>query len=115
MRDRFLGPWVFKKNPETDLDDFVQASPLSHVDEHTPDFFVIHGANDTLAPVDQARSFVDALREWSDATVTYAEVPGAQHAFDVFSSIRSQHTIGAVQRWLQWHRARDQSSSRSSS
>ncbi len=115
MRDRFLGPWVFKKNPETDLDDFVQASPLSHVDEHTPDFFVIHGANDTLAPVDQARSFVDALREWSDATVTYAEVPGAQHAFDVFSSIRSQHTIGAVQRWLQWHRARDQNSSRSSS
>ena len=106
MRDRFLGPWVFKKDPETDLDDFVQASPLAHVDEHTPDFFVIHGRNDTLAPVHEARAFVAALRERSDSTVTYAEVPGAQHAFDVFSSIRSQHTIGAVQRWLQWHRAR---------
>ncbi len=105
MRDRFLGPRVFHKDPRTDLDDFVQASPLAHVDEHTPDFFVIHGRNDTLAPVHQARDFVAALREWSDATVTYAEIPGAQHAFDVFSSIRSQHTIGAVQRWLQWHRA----------
>jgi acetyl esterase/lipase len=105
LRDRFVGPWVFKKDPETDRDEFVQASPLAHVDEQTPDFFVIHGANDTLAPVQETRTFVAALRELSGATVTYAEIPGAQHAFDVFSSIRSMHTIGAVQRWLQWHRA----------
>ncbi len=106
MRDRFLGPWVFDKDPRTDLDDFVRASPLAHVDEHAPDFFVIHGGNDTLAPVGQARAFVESLRERSGAIVTYAEIPGAQHAFDVFSSIRSQHTISAVQRWLQWHRAK---------
>jgi acetyl esterase/lipase len=111
MRDRFIGPWVFRKNPQDDLDEFVQASPLAHVDEHTPDFFVIHGRNDTLAPVREARSFVEALREHSDSTVTYAEIPGAQHAFDVFSSIRSQHTVGAVQRWLQWHHASAQNRS----
>jgi acetyl esterase/lipase len=110
MRDRFLGPRIFRKDPTTDLDDFVQASPLTHVSERAPDFFVIHGRNDTLAPVHQARAFVDALREKSDATVTYAELPGAQHAFEVFSSIRSQHTIGAVQRWLMWHRATHQPS-----
>lgn len=103
MRDRFLAPWVFDKDPQTDLEEFVRASPLAHVDEHAPDFFVIHGRNDTLAPVEQARALVASLRERSEATVTYAEIPGAQHAFDVFSSIRSQHTIGAVQRWLQWH------------
>ena len=112
MRDRFMGPWVFRKDPETELDDFVQASPLAQVDEHTPDFFVIHGSNDTLAPVHEARAFVAALREQSDSTVTYAEIPGAQHAFDVFSSIRSQHAIGAVQRWLQWHQATHQGSTR---
>jgi acetyl esterase/lipase len=106
VRDRFVGPWVFRKDPQDNFDEFVQASPLAHVDEHTPDFFVIHGANDTLAPVREARSFVEALRKYSDSTVTYAEIPGAQHAFDVFSSIRSQHTIGAVQRWLQWHRTK---------
>jgi acetyl esterase/lipase len=105
MRDRFLAPWVFKKDPRTHLDDFVQASPLAHVDDQSPDFFVIHGRNDTLAPVGQARALVKALRERSKATVTYAELPGAQHAFEVFSSIRSQHTTAAVQRWLQWHRA----------
>ncbi|MDX6276155.1 MAG: hypothetical protein QOJ72_283 [Nocardioidaceae bacterium] len=108
MRDRFLGPRVFGKDPRTELDAFIQASPLAHVTEHTPDFFVIHGRNDTLVSVKQARAFVEALHERSDASVTYAELPGAQHAFDVFSSIRSQHTIAAVQRWLQWHRATHQ-------
>ncbi|MCW2799980.1 MAG: alpha/beta hydrolase [Aeromicrobium sp.] len=110
MRDRFLGPRVFGKDPKTDLDDFVQASPLAHVAEHTPDFFVLHGTNDTVVSVKQARAFVEALKEKSDASITYAELPGTQHAFDVFSSIRSQHTIAAVQRWLQWHRATHQGS-----
>lgn len=103
MRDRFLGPRVFGMDPQTHLDEFVRASPLEHVDEDAPPFFVIHGRNDTLVPVGQARTFVDALRKRSTSTVTYAELPGAQHAFEIFSSIRSQHTIAAVQRWLQWH------------
>ncbi|GAA3521294.1 alpha/beta hydrolase [Aeromicrobium panaciterrae] len=110
MRDKFLGPCVFGKDPRTHLDDFVQASPLAHVTEHTPDFFVIHGRNDTVVSVNQARAFVAALKEKSDASITYAELPGAQHAFEVFSSIRSQHTIAAVARWLQWHRATTQKS-----
>ena len=42
-----------------------------------------------LVGVDQARLFVARLREISGATVVYAELPGAQHAFDVFPSIRS--------------------------
>lgn len=106
MRDHYLGPRVFRKDPKIHLDDFVQASPLAHVGAHTPDFFVLHGANDSLVAVSQARAFVKQLKENSDASVTYAELPGTQHAFEVFSSIRSQHTIRAVQRWLQWHHAR---------
>ncbi|MDQ6687933.1 MAG: alpha/beta hydrolase, partial [Actinomycetota bacterium] len=106
MRDHYLGPRVFKKDPRTHLEDFVQASPLAHVGGHAPDFFVLHGAKDSLVSVSQARAFVKQLKERSDASVTYAELPGTQHAFEVFSSIRSQHTIRAVQRWLQWHHAR---------
>jgi len=105
MRDEFLAPWVFKKDPVADRDEFVQASPLAHVGKNAPDFFVIHGVNDSLVSVRQARAFVEALHEQSGATVTYAELPGTQHAFEVFSSIRSQHVIRAVQRWLEWHRA----------
>ena len=37
------------------------------------------------------------------ATVVYAELPGAQHAFDVFPSIRSAHVVRAIDRYLHWH------------
>ena len=33
----------------------------------------------------------------------YAELPGAQHAFDVFPSIRSAHVVRAIDRYLHWH------------
>jgi acetyl esterase/lipase len=106
MRDYFLGPRVFKQDPRSHLDDFVKASPLAHVSPDAPDFFVLHGANDSLVHVAQARAFVDALKAESKATVTYAEFPGTQHAFEVFGSIRSHHVIRAVERWLLHHRAR---------
>ncbi len=106
MRDYFLGPRVFRMDPRTHLDAFVKASPLTHVSPDAPDFFVLHGANDSLVKVSQAREFVNALEEESKATVTYAEFPGTQHAFEVFGSIRSHHVIKAVERWLLHHRAR---------
>jgi acetyl esterase/lipase len=105
MRDGFLGPRVFKKNPAKHEADFVRASPLAQVSADAPDFFVLHGANDSLVDVRQARAFVARLKEESRATVTYAEFPGAQHAFEVFGSIRSHHVVKAVARWLLHHRA----------
>ncbi len=106
MRDYFLGPRVFLKDPSKHLDEFVQASPLAHVSPDAPDFFVLHGTNDSLVDVGQARAFVHALEAESKASVTYAEFPGAQHAFEVFGSIRSHHVIKAVERWLRHHRTR---------
>lgn len=105
MRDDFLGPKVFQRDPVEDREIFEQASPLARVTPEAPDFFVLHGSADTLVDVRQARAFVARLREVSRASVTYAELPGAHHAFEVFSSIRSQHTVRAVERWLLHHRA----------
>ena len=48
--------------------------------------------------------FVETLKSESKATVTYAEFPATQHAFEVFGSIRSHHVISAVERWLLHHR-----------
>jgi acetyl esterase/lipase len=104
MRDYFLGPRVFRKDPEADPEAFELASPLTHVVPHAPDFFVIHGAHDGLVSVRQARAFVERLRAESTGVVTYLELPGTQHAFEVFSSIRSQQISRAVERWLEWHR-----------
>ena len=104
MRDRFMAPRIFRKSAKKHLDEFELASPISNVSPDSPDFLVIHGASDGLVSVRQARAFVEKLREVSTGVVTYLELPGTQHAFEVFSSIRSQQVIRAVERWLEWHR-----------
>ncbi|MET3960167.1 acetyl esterase/lipase [Marmoricola sp. OAE513] len=105
MRDIFLGPRVFKLNAADDNGPFELASPITHVTPDSPDFFVIHGVNDGLVSIKQARAFVAKLKEVSTGVTTYLELPGTQHAFEVFSSIRSQHVLRSVERWLEWHRA----------
>ncbi|MFW6865774.1 alpha/beta hydrolase fold domain-containing protein [Nocardioides sp. CPCC 206347] len=103
MRDTFLGPRVFRKRYSDLPDVYEQASPLLRITSDAPDFFVIHGVNDTLVEVGQARAFVKALRDTSKRTVSYAELPTTQHAFDIFPSIRSQHLVRATERFLNWH------------
>ncbi len=103
MRDRFLARWVFPDRYDADPDAYERASPLRRVSPDAPDFFVLHGAHDSLVPVTQARELVRLLRETSRRTVVYAELPGAQHAFDVFPSIRSAHIVRAIDRYLHWH------------
>ncbi len=103
MRDRFLGPRILATRWDSEPEAFERASPILRIHPDAPDFFVLHGARDTLAPVEQARLFVDELRRVSKRTVVYAELPGAQHAFDIFPSIRSSHTVRAIDRYLHWH------------
>ena len=103
MRDTFLAPYILQKRWDEAPDDFEAASPLLRVTPDAPDFFVIHGASDTLVSVDQARLFVQRLKEISKKSVVYAELPGAQHAFDLFPSIRSAHIVRAIDRYLHWH------------
>ena len=86
-------------------DDYRAASPLAHLRADAPPFFVIHGTSDSLIPVAEARIFVDELRQVSDSPVVYAELKGAQHAFDVFPSIRSISVTQAVGRFLEWSRS----------
>ena len=83
-------------------DDYMAASPIYRITPDAPPFLVIHGSNDTLVPVHDARVFVDALRATSKNQVAYAEIKGAQHAFDIFPSIRSAHVLRGVQRFLDW-------------
>ena len=103
MRDAFLGPRVMQTTWTDAPDVYEAASPILRITPDAPDFFVIHGELDTLVAVDQARLFVEALRRTSRKSVVYAELPGAQHAFDVFHSIRSAHAVRAVDRYLTWH------------
>jgi acetyl esterase/lipase len=84
---------------------FRAASPTYRVHPGAPPFFVLQGQNDTLVPVQMARVFVDRLRAVSGSPVAYAELPLAQHAFDVVASLRCQATTSAVGDFLEAARA----------
>jgi acetyl esterase/lipase len=103
MRDSFLGPRIMQTTWADAPEVYEAASPILRITPDAPDFFVIHGELDSLVSVEQARMFVAELRRTSRSSVVYAEVPGAQHAFDVFHSIRSAHAVRAVDRYLTWH------------
>ena len=93
---RFIERTVMKTTPAANPDLYALASPMDQVSESAPPFLVIHGANDTLVPVQEARTFVRLLRERTASPVAYAELPGAQHAFEVFRSIRSAEVVPRV-------------------
>src|SRR5690606_33139228 len=98
--EALLSEHVFKTALADDRDSWDQASPMSWVGPDAPPFFLAHGTNDTLVPVEQARAFARVLREASNQPVVYAELPRAQHAFDIFSSVRTLHTLHAIDRFL---------------
>lgn len=79
---------------------FDDASPMSHLGPHAPPFFLSHGTNDSLIPVEQARLFADRLRAASTQPLVYTELPRAQHAFDIFGTPRATAAAEAVARFL---------------
>jgi acetyl esterase/lipase len=103
---RLLERQVFKRRIADDMKTFEDASPLYRIHEDAPPFFVIHGTNDTLVPVAQARRFTEALASTSKSPVLYAELPRTQHAFDVLPSVRSAHAVAAIVRFLEGVRYR---------
>lgn len=102
-----LSRLVFKSRRGDDPSTWDHASSMSWIGPQAPPFFVIHGDNDTLVPVEQARSFVAMLRAESKNPVVYAELPGAQHAFEVFDSPRTIYAAWAVHRFLEAVRIRE--------
>jgi acetyl esterase/lipase len=91
---------VFKVSRTDVAEPFRVASPITHVCADAPPFFVLHGTNDSLVPLEQARSFTARLGEVSREPVVYAELPCAQHAFDIFGSARAAHAAVAVEQFL---------------
>lgn len=79
---------------------FIENSPTHRVHAGAPPFLIFHGDSDILIPVADARSFVAELERVSESTVRYVELPGADHAFDVFPSLRSAVVIEGIERFL---------------
>jgi acetyl esterase/lipase len=98
--DRLLEQRIIKCSIKESPDLYRRGSPMDHVHPKCPPFLVVHGDKDSLAPVEEARRFVDMLKKAGGAPVVYAEIPNAQHAFEIFKSLRSQMVVDGIERYL---------------
>jgi acetyl esterase/lipase len=98
---------VLKADPVEQRDVWTLASPLDQIHRGAPPALAVHGELDVLAPVEEARVFAEQLRAVSDAPVVYVELARAQHAFEMFHSVRALHTVAAVDAFLSYVLARD--------
>lgn len=57
----FLERVVVRRSQSRHPEDFAAASPLARIHQNAPPFFLIHGEQDTIIPVDEARQFHAAL------------------------------------------------------
>jgi acetyl esterase/lipase len=81
-------------------DERPPSSPLVLDAAQAPPFFLAHGDRDTYTPVEGARAFAARLRRSSPSAVVYAELPGAQHGFDRFRSVRFEAVVDGVAAFL---------------
>ena len=60
---------------------------------------VVHGEKDMYIPPAAAYAFTEQVRAVSSYPVSYAELPGAHHDFDLYESIRSAAVNQAVEQF----------------
>ena len=95
----YYGPYY-----DADPGAWPPSAPIACDASVAPPFFVAHGDRDSYVPVEHARAFVAHLRATSPHPVVYAELPGGQHAFDLFRSSRSDAVADGVVSYLAWLR-----------
>ncbi len=83
-------------------DEDVPTSPHAYLHAGAPPFLIVHGTLDTLVLVEDARRFARELGHASDQPVAFAELPGTQHNFDFFHSLRFHAVTDAVESFLAW-------------
>ena len=81
----------------TDSRQSLPSSPFDYAERGSPPLLIVHGDQDTLTPASTARALAERTRIASPNPVVYAELPGAQHSFDLLSSIRVEAVIDGIQ------------------
>ena len=80
----------------------LPSSPWDYAHPGAPPFFIAHGTNDTVIPVKGAAQFAQQLRRTSSSPVVYAQLPRAQHGFDLFRSLRLERVIDGIEAFTTW-------------
>jgi predicted esterase len=79
---------------------------MARIHEDAPPFFLIHGDQDTIIPVREARHFRQALEATSRNPVVYSEIQRAGHAFDLVDTSHARRCAVEATRFLDEVRAR---------
>ena len=90
---------------------FEDGSPIAWIHREgvaaaAPPFCIVQGTHDSLVWVEEVRRFVAEFSPLTSHPLVYAELLGAQHAFEIFHSPRTSHFLNAAAVWLEWVRAR---------
>ncbi len=85
----YYGPITGDESPPT--------SPFDYAERGSPPLLIVHGDQDTLTPPGRARALAERARNASVNPVVYAELRGAQHSFDLTSSIRFEAVIDGIE------------------
>ncbi len=101
----YLRDWLFEKVVlKATIDEapelYRDVSPAHRVSEDAPPFLIFHGDEDSLVPVEDARAFTKKLEGVSRNPVLYVEMEGAEHAFDIFPSLRTARVVECIERFL---------------
>ena len=80
------------------------SSPEDYITPEAPPFLIAAGDNDNQIDVSHADRFVERLRDVSASPVVYFRLPGAQHAFDLFRSLRFDQVVDGIVAFLGWMR-----------
>lgn len=97
---RFLERIVVRDRIDSSPDIFRQASPTARIRPDAPPFLVVHGSKDRVILVAQARTFVDQLGAVSRSRVSYLELPGAGHGYDLTDGRRTGTATAAIGTFL---------------
>ena len=73
------------------------SSPFDLIGPQAPPFLVVHGDNDSLIPVEAARDFARQLATASARPAVFVKLGGAEHAFDLFDSIRFRAVVDGIE------------------
>jgi len=75
----------------------LPSSPFDYAERGTAPLLIVHGDQDTFTSANTARALAERARSTSANPVVYVELPGAQHSFDLLSSIRLEAVIDGIE------------------
>ena len=108
--DGFISRRIIQQTREAAPTVFEDGSPISWIHrtgvaKGAPPFCIVQGTHDSLVWVEEVRRFVAEFSPLTTTPLVYAELPRAQHAFEIFHSPRTSHYLNAAASWLEWVRA----------